>query len=402
MFAEKREDVVKQRVPMALVALCTLACFPSGFNLVSMGYVAPQLGTLLGLQPGALAPVFVASGLGNVLGSLILGPLADRFGRKAVIVAALAGSVPFVLWTAIAGSVSTLAWSQFAANFLLMGSLPVLLTVAGGEYVAVPVKTRAVAIAWLGFMAGMIIAGIVVAFLPPGHGRSVFAIAAAAVAVIAGAVALQLPDAPPLARASRGGAFSVGQLFVAGRARLTILLWVMFVANLTPVFFLTSWLTTLLHNEGLPETSAVVLAAVLNVGSAIGGLAIVAFVERGKGRRFALLAPAFLLGGIFITAVGLVGPIVPLVALTTFLAGFCANGTQNAATAMVATLYPVAIRSTGASWAIGIGQSGQIAGSLIGGTLLVRHWPVGHMFAVMALGTLVAAACALAVDQPAS
>lgn len=389
---------------MTLVVLCTAACFPTGFNLVALGYVAPQFAGLLGVTPDALAPAFIAGGIGNVIGSLILGPLADRVGRKAVIAGALACSIPCVFGTALAGSVGALAASQFAANFLLMGSLPEVLTVAGGEYVPAIVKTRAVAVAWLGFMAGMIVAGgvvVVLAGLAGAAARGIF-IAATVAAVLATIVALRLPAAPPIVRASRRGGFPIRALFTDGRARLTLVLWAMFVANLTAVFFLTAWLTTLLHAEGLPERTAVGLSAVLNVGSAIGGLTIATLVERRRNGRFALLAAPLLVGGGCIAAVGLVGPVVPLIAVAVAAAGLFANGSQNAATAMVATLYPLEMRSTGASWAIGIGQCGQIAGSLLGGMLLAKHWPVGHIFVVMATGSAIAAACAPLVERRAS
>lgn len=391
---------VQNRPRLALVLVCAAACFPSGFNLVSMGYVAPRLSADLGLVPGGLLPVFVAAGAGNVLGSLTFGPLADRFGRKMLVVGGLACSLPFVVGTALAGSVWALATSQFGANFFLMGALPVALTIAGGEYVPEAVKTRAVSVAWLGFMLGTILAGVAVALLSPGFGpRAVFVLDAAAIAAIAGAVGLRLPSAPEHVQAMRRAELTVRLLFTEGRAPLTLVLWAMFLANLTLVFFLTSWLTTLLRGQGLAETAAVALATLLQVGSALGGIAIAAIVDRRRRARFAVLVPAFVLGGMFVGAIGLAGGNGLLAGLAVFLAGICASGAQNAAIAMVAFLYPIAMRSTGASWAIGIGQSGQILGALFGATLLLGHWPIPLIFDVLGLAPVIAALCALLIES---
>ena len=81
--------------------------------------------------------------------------------------------------------------------------------------------------------------------------------------------------------------------------------------------------------------------------------------------------------------------------ITVFGVGFFIVGSQTANNAVVALAYPTAIRSTGVSWAIGIGRIGAIVGPLLGGLLLSLHWQSTTLFIVGAIPALAASTCAL-------
>jgi AAHS family 4-hydroxybenzoate transporter-like MFS transporter len=73
------------RFQYGVFALCALAVFVEGFDTQVIGYVAPALGKAWALRPGALGPVFVGGLFGLLGGSLLIAPLADRFGRRTII-----------------------------------------------------------------------------------------------------------------------------------------------------------------------------------------------------------------------------------------------------------------------------------------------------------------------------
>jgi AAHS family 3-hydroxyphenylpropionic acid transporter len=64
------------------LALCFLAILCEGIDIVSMGLAAPRMAPELGLTRDQLGPLFSASIVGLLVGAVIFGRLADRFGRK--------------------------------------------------------------------------------------------------------------------------------------------------------------------------------------------------------------------------------------------------------------------------------------------------------------------------------
>ena len=69
-----------------LLLVCAAVLFLDGFDTQAIGYVAPALAREWGLSKAALGPVFSAGLFGLMIGALLFGPLADRIGRKKIII----------------------------------------------------------------------------------------------------------------------------------------------------------------------------------------------------------------------------------------------------------------------------------------------------------------------------
>ena len=94
-----------------------------------------------------------------------------------------------------------------------------------------------------------------------------------------------------------------------------------------------------------------------------------------------------------------------LMAAAVFGAGFCVSGGQVGANALTAAFYPTPCRTTGVSWALGVGRSGSIAGSLLGGAMLAQGWGLGTVYTLVAIPAVIAGAALLAlgaIRRPAS
>jgi AAHS family 4-hydroxybenzoate transporter-like MFS transporter len=186
--------------------------------------------------------------------------------------------------------------------------------------------------------------------------------------------------------------FPVALLFREGRSWVTIPLWIMFFMSLLELFFLNSWLPTILHKAGISQHQAIVLASLLHFGGIAGGLVLGPLSDRFS--PYLVLGVAYVFSGVCIAAIGGSGNVAILAMAATFFAGFFTFGAQNTANATAALHYPTAMRSSGIGWALGIGRIGQIAGPLIGGLLLSLQWGTQGIFYVIAVPSLVAAAAA--------
>jgi MFS transporter, AAHS family, 4-hydroxybenzoate transporter len=408
-----------------VLLLCAAAMFVDGFDTQAIGYVAPSLSAALAIKPGALGLVFAAGGLGAILGTLAFAPVADRVGRKPVIVGCVLFFALCSLLTSFAGTVHQLMLARFFTGLGLGGVVPNALALTA-DFMPKRFRVTLVLLAWFGFSIGSGVAGLITAHILEGHTwRSVFVFGGLLPLLLAPLLLWALPESlqglsqrgghdeeigATLARVNprlnltestgftsekKNKGFPVTLLFREGRTWVTIPLWIMFFMGLLELFFLSSWLPTILLKAGISQHQAIVVASLLHFGGIVGGLLLGALCDRFN--PYLVLAVAYVFSGAFITAIGLSGNAAALAMAATFLAGFFTFGAQNTANAVAATNYPTAMRSSGIGWALGVGRIGQIVGPLIGGLLLSLQWGTQGILYVIAVPALVAATAAFSL-----
>jgi len=191
---------------------------------------------------------------------------------------------------------------------------------------------------------------------------------------------------------------SVRQLLTDGRARKTILLWVIFFMSLLDVYLLVNWLPTAMNAAGAPVRTAILVGVVLQFGGLIGPAPLGYLLDRFGAR--ATMAPAYILASVAIAMIGVFATTsIPLTMLVVFMAGFGVIGGQTAANAVAADSYPTEIRSTGVGWALGIGRIGSIVGPALAGVLLSMHVSTRNIFFLSAIPALIAAAAAFGLGS---
>jgi AAHS family 4-hydroxybenzoate transporter-like MFS transporter len=198
-------------------------------------------------------------------------------------------------------------------------------------------------------------------------------------------------------REEKAEGLPVRHLFREQRAVSTVLLWIMFFMNLLCLFFLASWLPTVITGKGLSLEVAAIATALLQIGGCLGTLCFGPLIDRFGA--FAVLSINYVAASIFIALIGVSGTEVALIIATAFAAGFCIVGGQNAMNALASIIYPTFIRSTGVGWALGIGRIGTIVGSSVGGALLALHLPIPTIFTVAAAPALCTAAATVALGR---
>ena len=178
------------------------------------------------------------------------------------------------------------------------------------------------------------------------------------------------------------------QLFTEGRAVATALIWVVYFMNLLNLYFLNSWLPTIISDAGIPVRTAVLLTSLFQIGGIAGAIALGRVLDRYFS--FRILATCYLWAAVCVYLIGEAGTSVSRLGVTIACAGLGIIGGQNASHALTAEFYPTRIRSTGVGWALGIGRIGSIVGPVVGGQLLARGTAVGELFWAAAVPAFVA------------
>lgn len=419
------------------VALCFGVMVVEGFDIQAMGVAAPALGPELKLSREVLGQALSASNIGLVIGAIAGGWLADVFGRKPVLIGAVVMFGVFTLMTMQASSFEMLFVARLLTGLGFGGALPNVMAIAAdvapdsrrGSTAAImfcgmPVGGSAVALlSWLGHQGEwrllFMIGGIIPLVLAPvlffamketqAPERRPMRLAAAApwlVAIPIGLIAWLLLDQV----GRMPGAGSVGgviapwlggvlgllggymiahreTLFGGGRARASILLWVIFFPTLLVVYLVLNWLPTLVEAKGFKADAS--LASVLfNVFAVMGALCLGPLVD-----RFGVRWP------ITLGFLALIGVLVALAQATDYFAimalsgalGFFVLGCNYAVYGAAASYYAAEMRGRGSGAAIAWGRLGSVAGPLIGGYLLQGGSAPSEVVYAMAPFALVAA-----------
>jgi len=173
------------------------------------------------------------------------------------------------------------------------------------------------------------------------------------------------------------------QLFREGRAGVTILLWVVNFMNLLNLYFLASWLPTVVRDTGRSASTAVLAGTVLQVGGTIGTVGLAWLISRLG--FIPVLTVSFGLAAATIALIGQPGLSIVLLFALVFVAGWCVVGGQPGINAFAGTFYPTDLRSTGVGWGLGVGRAGAIVGPVVGGEFMRRQWSTRDIFLAAAV-----------------
>src|SRR5215510_10340132 len=131
------------RFQLLVAVLCGGIAFMDGFDAQSMGYVAPALVADLQVSRVALGPLISIGLVGMMIGALTFGPLADRFGRKTILIVCTLIFGVMSLIAATATSLESLRIFRLLTGFGLGGAMPNTIALTS-EYV--PKRFRATAV----------------------------------------------------------------------------------------------------------------------------------------------------------------------------------------------------------------------------------------------------------------
>lgn len=388
----------KKSVASGLVVfICFLIAAVEGYDIQAFGVAAPKLAPELGLNPSQVGWAASVAMIGLVIGAFAGGWLADRTGRRPVLIGSVVLFGGFSLVTAATHSFDALLWARFATGLGFGGAMPNLIAVA--VEIAKP-ERRAATVAAM--FCGMPVGGATAALIArlAGEGldwRAIFIAGGVVPLVLAPVIYLLLPETRPAAdpKADRS---LMRALFAEGRAAPTLLIWAAFMLTLVVLYLALNWLPTLVIDKGLPKSEGFAASMAFNIAGVVGSLLVGAVTDR-MGWRWPLVV-AYLALGAAMAGLAAAGASLPIMALSA-AAGFLVMGAQFSLYAVAPMLYPAQLRGAGAGAAVAVGRLGSIAGPLIAGELRNGGFSPGQVFLTMTPVALAAAAIVFALARTA-
>ena len=405
---------------ITMFALCAACLIMDGFDVQAVGYVAPSLIREWGISGGTVGNMLAAGNTGVLLGSLLFTMLADKIGRRPVLIVATLYFSVLTIITGFVTSVEQMIVVRFIAG-LGLGCIIPNATALIGEYSPKLNRIALMATISVGFTAGAAFGGFVAAWLIPDFGwRAVFYFGGAIPLVIAALMYVWLPESlqfmalrakdptrlagwlkridPALSvtpatqfvlrEENRGGVPAI-HLFREGRALGTVLLWVINFMNIFNLYVLSGWMPTVAAQLGYSTRTAVLVGTTVQVGGLLGTFWLTWLI--GKFGFVPVLTTAFTVAFISIALIGQPGWALWMLVLLVFIAGSCVVGGQPTVNALSGTYYPTYLRSTGIGWGLGIGRAGAIVGPWLVGQFISARWSIHDIFYASAVPALISA-----------
>lgn len=407
------------RYQWLILALCFITVAIDGFDTAIIAFIASDLVQEWGVQKSDLGPVMSAALVGLAAGALTAGPLADRIGRKKVLVLSIVVFGAFSLLTAFATSLNSLALLRFLTGLGLGAAMPNAATLMS-EYAPERRRALLVNLMFVGFPIGSSMGGFISAWLIPHFGwQSVLILGGIMPLALAVVLVFLLPESarflvvhnkpqPQIAAILRRIAplpdnplfvlhetgqseakSAIGVIFSPRYVVGTVMLCLTYFMGLLIFYMLTSWLPLLIRETGASLREASVITALFPLGGGIGVLIIGALMDRLNANK--VVAIGYLLTGVFVCLVGFATSSLILMGIAVFIAGTIMNGAQSSMPALAAGFYPTHGRATGVAWMLGIGRFGGILGAFSGALLLQYQLSFRTIFMLLAIPAVLSA-----------
>ncbi len=421
---------------VSAIILCILLVSLDGFDVLSISFAAPGIAREWGIDRAALGIVLSMELIGMGVGAFLLGYLADRFGRRPVILFSLVIMSAGMFLASIAASVSLLSVIRLVTGIGIGGILASVNAMAA-EFSNARWRNLSVSLMAAGYPLGVIIGGSIASLLLASFDwRAVFLFGAILTLVFLPLAWLLMPESisylvhkrpagalprinrclkrmghaaieslppPPAEQPST----SMGRLFRPDLMHVTLLLSLAYFAHIMTFYYIIKWIPKLVVDMGYtPALSGSVLVWA-NVGGICGAVLLGLLTRRFPVRS--LVIASLLLAAVMVTIFGTGQSSLTQLSLVAGIAGFFTNAAVVGMYALFAQAFPTEVRAGGTGFVIGAGRGGAVLGPVLAGFLLESgQSSLLGVSAIMATGSLIAAVALFmlpqrhAVGEPAS
>ncbi|MFW0793484.1 MFS transporter [Gordonia sp. CPCC 205515] len=410
MDLRSRIDVSPMRpYQWLIVGLCVVLNILDGYDVMALAFTAKSIGADFGLSGSAIGLLMSAGLVGMAVGALSLGPLADRIGRRPMILLSVGMAAAGTALSATAGGAEQLGLWRVLTG-LGIGGILASTTVIASEYSSTRWRGLAISVYTAGYGVGATLGGLAAVGLMADHGwRAVFVVGAVLTGLVLLILAALLPEsidflnsrgrAGDLDRVNKiaarigqpavasltaasgdadGRTGRIGELFAPGRLRSTLLLWAAFFATMYGFYFVNSWTPSLLETAGLTKDQSATAGMMLTLGGTVGSIIFGLLTSKWAVRPVLI---GFTLGSAALMVMFILStPMLIVAFILGVLIGALINGCVAGLYTLAPALYGPRIRTTGVGWAIGIGRAGAILAPMATGALLDGGWSSQQLY----------------------
>ncbi|MXP25601.1 MFS transporter [Altererythrobacter indicus] len=410
------------------VTLCVLLNALDGFDVLAISFASPGIAAEWGIDRAALGLVLSMELIGMAFGSILLGTVADRIGRRPTILACLVVMAGGMALVPLSNSVTTLSIIRLGTG-LGIGGMLACTNAMVAELSNRKNQALAVILMAAGYPLGAIVGGSIASgLLETGGWRDVFVFGAIVTAVFIPLVLIFLPesisfelnrqapnslerinrtlkrmghsvvDALPVLEKDKTSGISLAKLFAPGLRATTLLLTVAYFCHIMTFYFILKWVPKIVVDMGYEPSTAGGVLVWANVGG-LGGSLVLSLLTRKISVRW-LVIGALLLSTAMVTLFGQGQSDIQGLSTIAAIAGFCTNAGVVGLYALVAQAFPTALRGGGTGFVIGIGRGGAALGPIVAGVMFATGASLGLVAFLMGLGSIIAAFALLWLKPP--
>ena len=406
------------RLQVIVVAITIGLNALDGFDVLSISFASPGIAEEWGIDRAALGIVLSMELIGMAIGSILLGGVADKIGRRPTILGCLMLMTLGMLMVTTAGGLVDLSIWRIVTGLGIGGMLAAINAVAA-EFSNARRRHLSVSLMSIGYPVGAVVGGTVAAQLLRGNDwRTVFYFGASVTAVLIPIVYFVVPESVHwLARKQPVGALekinraltrmghtaatalpvisaevrsrSVADIFAPGLVATTAIVTLAYFFHITTFYFIVKWVPKIVVDLGFAASSAAGVLVWTNVGGAVGG-AVFGILTQRYGVK-ALTIGVLMLSTIMVTLFGQTPADLQRLSLICAAAGFCTNAGIVGLYAIIAQAFPTHVRAFGTGFTVGVGRGGSVLAPIIAGFLFAWGYSLGIVAFMMALGSLMAA-----------
>ncbi|HUK01763.1 MAG TPA: MFS transporter [Steroidobacteraceae bacterium] len=395
-----------------------------GFDVQAISFASPGITAEWHIDKAALGIVLSMELIGMALGSLLLGSVADRIGRRPTMLGCLVVMVMGMYLATTASGTTDLSIWRVLTGFGIGGLLAAINAIAM-EYSNARRRNLSVALMSIGYPLGAVLGGLVVQHLLAGSNwRSVFYFGTAITALFIPLVWLCVPESIHwLTRKQPAGALerinrtfarmghaaaaslpvisaevrkrSYSDLFRPGLIATTICVALAYFFHIVSFYFIIKWIPQLVVDMGFKPSAAAGVLVMTNVGGATGG-AVLGLLTLRFGVKPLTIA-VMLLSTLTVALFGRSPPNLDHLKVICFCAGFCTNAGIVGMYAIFAQAFPTHVRASGTGFAIGIGRGGSVLAPTVAGFLFKAGYALPGVALIMGLSATVAAVIMMSV-----